>query len=203
MDVPMIISIEGADATGKSSVAQFLCERLEEEGYEVLFLREPGSTGLGERVRALLLHDESLSLGVRAELFLYLAARAQLIEELIRPAIKQKKIIVLDRYVDSTLVYQGVVGGLGVEKVLQVMIDFFGVYFPQLTIVLDSDVDVIMQRLRDKDKIESRGREFFEHVVQAYRDLVEIFPERMVLIDSNKDLNWVCDEVWKAIKERL
>ncbi len=203
MDVPMIISIEGADATGKSSVCRFLCERLEEEGYEVLFLREPGSTGLGEKVRALLLHDESLSLGVRAELFLYLAARAQLIEELIRPAIKQKKIIVLDRYVDSTLVYQGVVGELGVEKVLQVMIDFFGAYFPQLTIVLDSDVDVIMQRLGNKDKIESRGREFLYQVVRAYRDLVEIFPERMVLIDSSKDLNWVCEEVWKTIRERL
>ncbi len=203
MDLPMIISIEGADGTGKSSVARFLSGRLEEKGYEVLLLREPGSTGFGERVRSLLLHDESLSLGVRTELFLYLAARAQLIEEWIKPAIRQGKIIVLDRYVDSTLVYQGMVGGLGVEKVLQVMVDFFGAYFPHLTIVLDSNVDMIMRRLENKDKVESKGREFLEQVIQAYRDLVEIFPERMVLVDSNKNLNLVCDEVWKIVKERL
>ncbi len=199
----MIISIEGADGTGKTSVAQFLCRRLEEEGYEVLLLREPGSTGFGEKVRTLLLHDESLSLGLKTEFFLYLSARAQLVEELIIPAIRRNKIVLLDRYVDSTLVYQGIVGGLGEEKVLQVLIDFFGTYFPRITVVLDSDVDVIMRRLKEKDKVERRGRKFLERVVEAYRDLVDVFPERMVLIDSNRDLAEVCDEVWRVIKTRL
>ncbi len=203
MDVPMIISVEGADATGKSSVCRFISSRLEEEGYSNLVLREPGSTGLGERVREFLLHDEKLSLSVKAELFLYLSARAQLIEELIVPAIGENKIVVLDRYVDSTLVYQGIVGGLGVEKVLRVMIDFFGAFFPQLTLLLDAEVDVIMQRLIGEDKVERRGRKYLEKVVQGYRDLVEVFPERIVVIDSNQDLERVCEQAWKAVRSRL
>ncbi len=201
----MIISVEGADGTGKSSVAGYIKDRLQEMGREVLLVREPGSTGLGERIRLLLLRDESINICPKAELFLYLSARAQLVEELILPALKAGKIVVMDRYVDSTLVYQGAVMGLGVDKVLRVLVEFFGSVFPTFTVVLDSDVEDILARLeaREKDKVESRGVHFLEKVIQAYRDLVEVFPERMLLVDSRRPLEEVCEEVWQEVKKRL
>ncbi len=199
----MIISIEGADGTGKSSVANFLVKQLEVLGFKSLLVREPGSTSVGEYIRNLLLYDWDVKPTPQAELFLYSAARSQLIVEQIVPAIENGKIIVCDRYIDSTVVYQGIVGGLGFRKVLRLMEDFFEDYFPDITFVLDSSVEVILKRLSDKDKIESRGDEYLEKVVEGFRMMARLYPDRMVLVDSNVSLSIVKDLIWKKLQEKL
>ncbi len=200
----MIISIEGADGTGKSSICRMLCAKMEEAGLDCLALREPGSTALGDRIRQILLNfDRQTCLSVGAEFFLFCAARAQLIEEVVARQIKKRDVLVFDRYIDSTIVYQGMVMGLGYERVLNVMHTFFGEFFPDLTIVLDSSIEKVIERIEMGDRIEKRGKIFLEKVLEGFRSLASMFPERVVLVDSNRPLEEVMEDVWKIVSARL
>ncbi len=200
----MIISIEGADGTGKSSICRMLCARMQKGGIDALVLHEPGSTLLGDSIRGILLDfDKGVGLSVGAEFFLFCAARAQLIEEIVVKQMDKRDVIVFDRYIDSTIVYQGMAMGLGYERVLDVMRLFFGDFFPELTIVLDSSLENVLERIGMEDRIERRGASFIEKVLKGFRHLPELFPERVVLIDSNRPLEEVMEDVWKVVSARL
>ena len=199
----MIISIEGADGTGKSSICKMLSRRLSQNGLDVVCLHEPGSTDLGNILRDILLNNHKLDISPLSELFLFCSARAQLIAELLAPAIKDKKIVLIDRYIDSTIVYQGMVMGIGEERVIDLMELFFGEFFPDITIVLDSTLENVLSRIANKDKIEARGAEFQNKVLSGFRRICDIFPDRAVLIDSNRTLDEVIDEVWQVVSARL
>lgn len=144
----MFISIEGGDGTGKSTQIRLLCEWLHEGGRDVVLCRDPGTTRLGEAVRELLLHRNDLSMGRLSEMLLYMAARAQMTEEVIRPALEQGKTILSDRYLLSNVVYQGHAGGLPIATLWEVGQVATGGLLPDLTLVLDVPLEVAAARMQ-------------------------------------------------------
>ena len=199
----MIISIEGADGTGKTSICRLVSARMKEAGVNFIALREPGSTTLGASIRELLLGSGGNDICTLAEFFLFCAARAQMIEDVVKKELADRDVLLCDRYIDSTLVYQGMAMGLGYERVLDVMELFWGEFFPQLTIMLDSSLENVVNRIDMNDRIENRGREFIEKVLNGFRRLPDLFPERVVVVDSNRSLDEVVEDVWEIISARL
>src|SRR6478672_11834192 len=174
----MFASFEGADGSGKSTQAQLLYETLAAEGRDVVLTREPGGTELGERARELVLNGPEM--GAWAEAALYAASRAEHVEEVIRPALERGAIVVCDRYIDSSLAYQGVGRGLGVEEILQLNIAVTGGLLPDVTFFLLLDPEVAAGRWAEQDRLERAGLELQQRVDAAYRELAKRFPERIV-----------------------
>ncbi|MFN3597432.1 MAG: dTMP kinase [Rubricoccaceae bacterium] len=179
----VFISFEGLDGSGKSTQAGLLAAALRAEGHDVLLLREPGGTALGERVRAFLLGPEAPR-SARAELFLFCAARAELTETVIRPALARGAVVIADRFVDSTTAYQGAGRGLGDEATFAALHDLATQgCLPQRTFLLELSVTEAMARCQargEKDCIEHAGAAFFEAVRARYRALAQAHPERIV-----------------------
>jgi dTMP kinase len=179
----MFVTFEGLDGSGKTTVVELLRALLEEEGREVVATREPGGTDLGERVRELLLNGSDLTPWAEAALFA--AARAELVERVIRPALDRGADVLSDRYVDSSLAYQGIARGLGVERVLQLNLAATGDLMPDRTVLLLVDPAEARRRAGSaSDRIEREGGEFQEKVDGAYRELATMFPDRVVAIDA-------------------
>jgi len=163
------ISFDGIDGGGKSTQIGWLAQWLIERGYEVLSVRDPGSTKLGEAVREILLHRQEIPLASRAEMLLYMACRAQMIEEVVRPALQAGKVVLSDRFLLANVVYQGCGGGLDVEELWRVGEVATAGLLPDLTIVLDLPVDVALSRVGEKtDRLESRGAEYFQRVREGF-----------------------------------
>ncbi len=179
----MFVSFEGVDGSGKSTQTRLLAERLGSEGREVVLAREPGGTAAGERIRELLLHGEALAPWTEASLFA--AARAQLVHEVIRPALARGADVVCDRYLDSSLAYQGVARGLGVERVLELNLLATGGLLPDRTfLILLPPAEAAARRGGEPDRIEREGAAFAEEVDGAYRELARIFAARVTVVDG-------------------
>jgi dTMP kinase len=179
----MFVTFEGLDGSGKTTVVELLRAMLEDEGREVVATREPGGTHLGERVRELLLNGSDLTPWAEAALFA--AARAELVERVIRPALERGADVLSDRYVDSSLAYQGIARGLGVERVLQLNLVAIGGLMPDRTVLLLVDPAEARRRAGSaSDRIEREGDEFQAKVDGAYRELATIFPNRVVSLDA-------------------
>lgn len=180
----MFVSFEGVDGSGKSTQADLLRRFLEQQGREVVASREPGGTPLGERIRELLLDGEAMSPWAEAALFT--AARAELAQAVIRPALERGADVVCDRYLDSSLVYQGVGRGLGVERVLELNLLAVGSLLPDRTFVLAIDAEVARARLGGTpDRIESEADSFRAAVAAGYRELEGLFPQRVRTLDAS------------------
>lgn len=181
----MLVSFEGVDGSGKSTQVVLLAAALRADGFEVVPVREPGGTALGERVRALLL--EGGAMAPWAEAALFAAARAQLVDEVVRPALARGAIVVCDRYVDSSLAYQGIARGLGLDAVLELNLLATGGLLPDRTFLLSLPAADALGRSRgEPDRIEREGVTFLERVDAAYRELAERFPERIVTLDATQ-----------------
>ncbi|HXV35143.1 MAG TPA: dTMP kinase [Gaiellaceae bacterium] len=179
----MFVTFEGVDGSGKSTQARLLAERLRSEGREVVLTREPGGTEAGERIRELLLHGTDLAPWAEAALFA--AARAQLVDEVIRPALARGADVVSDRYLDSSLAYQGVARGLGVERVLELNLLATSGLLPDRTFLLAlPPAEAAARRSEEPDRIESEGAAFAEEVDRAYREIALVFSKRVVLVDG-------------------
>jgi len=179
----MFVTFEGVDGSGKSTQARLLAERLRSENREVVLTREPGGTEAGERIRELLLHGEGLAPWAEASLFA--AARAQLVDEVIRPALARGADVVSDRYLDSSLAYQGIARGLGVERVLELNLLATSGLLPDRTFLLVLPADEAAGRREgEPDRIESEGTAFAEEVDRAYREIALVFSKRIVLVDG-------------------
>jgi dTMP kinase len=179
----MFVTFEGVDGSGKSTQARLLAERLRSEGREVVLTREPGGTSLGERIRDVLLHGESLAPWAEAALFA--AARAQLVDEVIRPALARGADVVSDRYLDSSLAYQGLARGLGVERVLELNLLATSGLLPDRTFLLVLPPETATARRgEESDRIEREGPAFAEEVDRAYRELARVFGQRVALVDA-------------------
>ncbi|MFN2467954.1 MAG: dTMP kinase [Gaiellaceae bacterium] len=194
----MFITFEGIDGAGKSTQAELLRATLAGEGREVVVTREPGGTELGEDVRRLLLEGREPSPWAEAALFA--AARAELVHRVIGPALARRADVVCDRYLDSSLAYQGIARGLGVEAVLDLNLPAVGGLLPDRTYVLLVDPAVGLDRLTSEpDRIERGGREFLLEVDRAYRTLAETFPDRILALDAALP----ADEVARLVREDL
>ena len=176
----MLLTIEGIDGAGKSTLATALVREL---GDDVVLLREPGGVEVSERIRALV-KDPALTVSPRAEALLYAAARAQLVEEKLRPLLDAGTFVVLDRFVDSSLAYQGAARGLGVEEVAQVNAFATRGLRPDRTLLLRCDPDVGRSRMEGADRLEREGEAFFAAIARAYDELAAGEPERCRVIDA-------------------
>jgi dTMP kinase len=181
----MFISFEGLDGCGKTTQVRMLRQSLEAAGREVTSVREPGGTEVGERIRGLLL-DPATVVGPWAEALLYAAARAQLVETVIRPALERGGVVVADRFLDSSLAYQGCARGLGIDEVLSVNLNATGGLLPDRTILLELDPGAAADRRRGgtPDRIESEKAEFHDRVARGFEAAAERFPERVVRVDA-------------------
>ena len=195
----MFVTFEGVDGSGKSTQARLLTERLRAEGREVVDTREPGGTNAGERIRELLLHSDRLAPWAEATLFS--AARAQLVDEVIRPALANGADVVCDRYIDSSLAYQGIARGLGVDPVLELNLVATRGLLPDRTILVDVEPEVAFARSSPSDRIEREGEGFHRAVGEAYRSLAEMYPERITTVDGNRDANVVAEEILGRLRE--
>lgn len=190
----MIISLEGGEGAGKSTHARLLCTHLQQLGLSWLSLREPGGSSFSERVRALFFQE---GLDPMTELLLVLASRRQNIDTLVRPALSEGRIVVIDRFVDSTLAYQGVLGGIGIKRVRGIM-DLTDTWLePDLTFVLDVDPGLSLARIVPGDKFELRERSFHERLRQAFLDLATAPRHRV--IDTTRPCAQVSDEILSAV----
>jgi dTMP kinase len=179
----MFVTFEGLDGSGKTTQVELLRRHLEESGREVVLTREPGGTELGERIRELLLHGPDISAWAEAALFA--AARAELVERVIAPARERGADVLCDRYVDSSLAYQGIARGLGLDAVLELNLAAIQGVLPDRTFLLLVDPVLATRRAgRYRDRIEREDDEFRARVDAAYRELAERFPERIVPIEA-------------------
>jgi dTMP kinase len=190
----MFVSFEGVDGSGKSTQAELLAAHLRAGGREVVLTREPGGTPLGESIRGLLLGGEDMSPWAEAALFA--AARAELVAEVIGPALDRGAWVVCDRFVDSSLAYQGIARGLGLDDVLELNLPAVGGRLPDRTFVLLLDAAAAARRLGPaRDRIEREGDDFRAAVNEAYGELARRFPERIVALDGSLAV----DEVARAV----
>lgn len=203
------ITFEGSEGSGKSTHIQRLVRRLHAAGAETLLTREPGGTALGEEIRHLLLHHRAGGImSPETELLLFAAARAQLVREHIAPALQSGQVVVSDRFLDSTTVYQGAARRLSAEAVAALNRFAVGDCRPDLTFVLDVPVEVSQARVRIRsgekaDRIEREDGEFFRRVREGYIALAQAEPQRVALLDSTRPADEVEAAIWNIVHERL
>ena len=202
-----LITFEGIDQSGKSTQLELLKSAAREAGLDVLSVREPGGTPLGERIREILLGPEHADMDAWTEALLYAAARAQLVKDVIKPALMQGRIVLSDRFIDSSLVYQGIARGLGVERILDLNLGATGGLMPDLTLVFHLDVAGSRERLAGRgtaeDRIEGEPLEFHEKVEAGYRQLEEKYPGRIAGIEAAGGIEEVHAKVIALCRERL
>lgn len=190
----MFVTFEGLDGSGKTTQVELLRAHLEELGREVVGTREPGGTDLGEKVRDLLLGGTTISPWAEAALFA--AARAELVAEVVGPALERGADVVCDRYLDSSLAYQGIARGLGVDRVLALNIDAIRGILPDVTFLLLVDPEEGARRTGlASDRIEREGAEFLLAVDKAYRELGAIFGARIITLDGSRPPEEIAKEV--------
>jgi dTMP kinase len=198
------ISFEGIDGCGKTTQVKLLEEHLNKKGYDLLVLREPGGTKVGEKIREILLDRENLIFPV-TEMLLYASSRAQLVEEKIIPALSKGQIVIVDRFVDSSYVYQGYARGLELDKVRIVNEIATKGLFPDITLYIDITPEEAVKRRRGKraDRLEGEDYEFHKKVREGYLELVKEFPDRFILIDGMKEVQEVHKMILHVLEKYL
>lgn len=209
MNKGLFVTLEGGEGAGKSTLMHALAQVLKDQGYVVVTTREPGGTPLGEKIRQWLLsHDSDVSIGAQAELLLFLAARAQHIEELIAPALSRGEVVICDRFHDSTIAYQVAGRGLDGKATDQLCRLVCREYMPDLTLFLDVETEVGLNRARKRsaqvsDRIESEKIEFHIRVRQAFLSLVQQEPERIHRVDANREKSAVFKASLRILQDAL
>lgn len=200
------ITLEGPDGSGKSTIINLITEYLKKEDIEFIQTREPGGTLIGEAIREIILDNDNTKMSYETEALLYAASRAQHIHEKIVPALKDEKLVLCDRFILSSLAYQGVGRGLGIEEVKAIN-DFAlkGIY-PDLILFFHIDPKLTLERKLgnvDTDRLENLGSEFHKKVYKGYMDLLEMYPKNIVMIDASKTIKEVLEQSIEAIKKIL
>lgn len=196
----LFITFEGSDGSGKTTQIKLLKSFLEEHGYSPVVTREPGGTKIGELVRDIILDKDNAEMSNMTEMLLYAASRAQHVDEFIRPNLSAGKIVISDRFIDSSIVYQGYARGLG-DDVSLVNNIAIGDCIPDATFLLlvDPDVGFTRVNMRSLDRIEAEGQEYQEHVTEAYIEHAKALPERIVCVDANNSV----EDIQKIINEKI
>jgi dTMP kinase len=206
------ITFEGPEGSGKSTQIKRLVEKLEAQGIAVICTREPGGTATGEAIRNILQHNSAGEpLAERAELLLFTASRAQLMSQVIRPALEQGTWVICDRFIDSTMAYQGYARGMALATLDQINTFAISGRKPDLTLLLDLDIERGFQRLEERysdgqesaDRFEREARDFHQRVRDGYRQLAAGEPERFEVIDSDRPIDTVASDIWSAVKGAL
>ena len=205
----ILISFEGSEGSGKTTQITRLVKRLEKQGLEIVTTREPGGTAIGEQVREILLHNSSGdAMFAETELLLFAAARAQIVREKIAPALLRGAVVLSDRYLDSSTVYQGIARNLGKGPVNEINRFAVGNVMPDITVVIDVPPGVSRERIRRRsagkaDRMERENIEFYDKVRAGYLVLAKGMPERFVVVDGTQTEDVIEKEIWAALKKRV
>lgn len=204
----IFITIEGPDGSGKTTIINMLVKNLKNEGFGVVATREPGGIEIAEQIRQVILDRDNTAMDPRTEALLYAAARRQHLAEKVKPALERGEIILCDRFVDSSLAYQGHARGLGIDEVYSINEFAIENMMPQLTLYFDVCPEVGLERInknkgREVNRLDLENLEFHQKVREGYMILAERFPERIVKIDASKQLDSVYEEAEAKIKDLL
>jgi dTMP kinase len=195
------IVLDGPDGCGKSTQAKLLVEWLQKQDVQTVGFRDPGDTAIGEKIRQILLSSEHHAMDTRTELLLYMASRAQLWAEKIALALKANRCVVLDRWLSSTCAYQGYAGGFGMDKVIKIATDCLERVWPDLTIILDVDLQTASQRLnRQLDRMEAKGDGYHQRVREGFLQLAKQ-QNNFLVVDANGDIEIVHKRILQLISE--
>lgn len=202
----LFITLEGPDGSGKSTIANLLGEYLREEELEYIETREPGGTDIGEDIRDIILDNKNTSMSDETEALLYAASRSQHVHEKIIPALDRGEIVLCDRFILSSLAYQGVGRGLGIEEVKA--INDFGTegLYPDLILFFHIDPKITLDRKlgsKNADRLENMGKDFHEKVYAGYMEVLEMYPENIEIIDASRSVEEVLEQVLKLVKNKL
>ena len=204
----LFITLEGPEGSGKTSAIKIVKEQLEKEGHQIIMTREPGGTPISEQIRNVILDKSNTAMDYRTEALLYAASRRQHLVEKVWPNVKEGKIVICDRYLDSSLAYQGYARELGVEDILNVNMYATEGTFPDLTLLFDLEPEVGLARInaksdREVNRLDLEKLSFHHRVRNGYLELAKRFPDRYVIINAALPLEEVASNALKAIKERL
>ena len=204
----LFITFEGGEGSGKSSALRLLDERLRSEGFQTVLTREPGGTPIAEQIRNVILDRANTAMDPRTEALLYAASRRQHLVEKVWPAIKEGKLVLCDRYLDSSLAYQGGARGLGIDEVLNVNLFATEGTFPDLTLLFDIEPEKGLERIaknaqREVNRLDLEKIEFHRGVRATFLSLAKRYPERFVVLDASKTLEEVVEDAYQAIMARL
>jgi dTMP kinase len=197
------ITFEGIDGSGKTTQIKLLDKYLTDKGFDVVLTREPGGTALGDEIRDILLNPKNKGMSSRAETLLFQASRAQLVKKVIKPALENGKIVICDRFFDSTIAYQGAARGLGVKEILEMSLWATSGLVPDLTFLITLNVEICEQRMKTQlkkpDRIENEKNEFKEKISRGYLDVAEIFKKRFEIIDGHMEI----EDIFSIIKQKV
>lgn len=203
----MFITFEGPDGSGKTTQAHLLVGRLQQQGYEVVLTREPGGTPIGDQIRAVLHDPANTDMRPQAEILLYSASRAQLVAQVIRPALAQGQVVVCDRFYDSTLAYQGYGRGLGLPTLWEITRFATDGLVPDLTLCLDIRPEDGLARRRlsgeEWNRLDQEALDFHRRVRAGYLELAGMEPRRWVVIDAARGVDEVQAEIWAVVTQRI
>src|SRR5574344_198206 len=204
----MFITFEGVEGCGKSSVLTYVFNELQKEKYNIMETREPGGVKISEEIRKIVLGKAYMEMDKRTEALLFAASRRQHLVEKVWPALKENKIVLCDRFLDSSLAYQGGGDGLGVDEVLKVNLCATENTYPDYTILFDIDPRVGLARInknnnREVNRLDIKELEFYDTVRKTYLELAKKYKDRYIIIDASKDFNTVANNVLNIIKEKI
>ena len=204
----LFITLEGPEGSGKTSAIKLVREALEQMGHEIIMTREPGGTPISEQIRNVILDKDNTAMDPRTEALLYAASRRQHLVEKIWPALKEGKIVFCDRYLDSSLSYQGHARGLGIDDILKVNEYATEGTYPHITFLFDIDPELGLERInknkdREVNRLDVEKLSFHQKVREGYLILSKRFPDRYIVIDASKPLEEVSSNVLKEILNRL
>ena len=201
----MFISIDGGDGCGKSTQVRRLTSWLRQRNYDVFSCRDPGSTGLGEAVRGILLNRHDLDICRMSEMLLFMAARAQMVQELILPALQAGKIVVTDRFLLSTIVYQGYAGKIAVNAIEQIGSVATVGTLPDLNFVLDVPLEIAKSRMTDRelDRMERMGPDYHEQVRQGFLTHAKNALQRFIVLDASQPIDTVAEQIQKSVADAI
>lgn len=200
----LFVTFEGGEGAGKTTVIEQLAERLEADGHDVLITREPGGIRIAEQIRKVILHPDHTEMDERTEALLYAAARRQHLVEKIIPALRLGKVVLCDRFIDSSLAYQGYARGIGIDEVLAINEFALSGQMPHVTLFLDVTPEIGLQRIyenenREKNRLDLEAIHFHQKVYEGYHHVLTMFPERIKRIDATKPIRAVLDDTYDLI----
>ncbi len=195
------IVLDGPDGCGKTTQTKLLAQWLGRQGADVATFRDPGATAIGEKIRRILLNPEHIAMSTATEVLLYMAARVQLWQEKIAPALEDNKCVVLDRWLSSTCAYQGYAGGFGIKQVIKLATDSLIMPWPDLTIILDVDLETSANRLSGRpDRMEAKPRQYHQKVREGFIELVNQ-QKNFLIVDAAGDIETVQKKILQLISE--